>query len=73
MCKSNGLSAAKTWPLNGGRKVRCNASAPGCFHTVLVVSVWTGIFMYLQLITGGCSEGALRCFRFAVGSVTSSP
>ena len=60
MCKSSGLSAAKTWPLNDGRKVGCNASAPGCFHTVLVESVWKGIFNYLQLIACGCSEGALR-------------
>ncbi len=64
MCKSTGLqlSAAKTWPLNDGREVRCNASAPGCFHTVLVVSIWKGIFIYLQLIACGCYECALRWF-----------
>lgn len=60
MCKSTGLSAAETCPLNDGREARCNASAPGCFHTVLVVGVCEGIFMYLQLIACGCSEGALR-------------
>ena len=76
MCKSTGLSAAKTWPLNDGRGVRCNASAPGCFHTVLVVSVWEQRHGHLHVSAAHCLWLLWTCTEMtflAAGSVTSSP